>query len=87
MPDFKIFSADKARQMTKDAIKLDDSKLYPIMEKIRQATQKKQFCCYISGGTPDYVLEKLRNLGYATRLEKGCPDDPREHDVYEITWR
>ena len=48
MPDFKIFSADKARQMTKDAIKLDDSELYPIMEKIRQASQKKQFYCYIS---------------------------------------
>ena len=87
MADNKIYSADKAREMTDNTIKLDDSELYPIMDKIKEATKKKEYCCYISGCTKDYIIDKLHALGYKTKLHNGCPSDPRERDVYEISWK
>ena len=81
-----IISAQMARDLTNEAIKNDQQCLEPIMKKIREAVNNKKFNCYIDGSTPDYVISKLQNLGYTTKLEKGDPRDPREHDIYEIKW-
>ena len=83
----EIINADKARNLTREAIQKDDTLLYPIMDKIRAAIQKKEFSCYISGCTPDYVIQKLLSLGYKTKFHKGCPSDPREQDIYEVSWQ
>ena len=86
MDDNGIISATMARQLTDQAIEEDTECLKPIMDKIRDFTKKKQYYCYISGTTPDYVIKKLNDLGYKTKLEKGDPRDPREHDNYCVSW-
>ena len=86
MEQNEIINADKARNLTIEAIQKDDTLLYPIMDKIRAAIQKKEFSCYISGCTPDYVIQKLLSLGYKMKFHKGCPSDPREQDIYEVSW-
>ena len=87
MEQKEILNADKARNLTREVIQKDDTVLYPIMDKIRAAIQKKEFSCYISGCTPDYVIQKLLSLGYKTKFHKGCSSDPREQDIYEVSWQ
>ena len=86
MEQKEILRADEARDLTREVIRKDDTVLYPIMDKIRAAAQKKEFSCYISGCTPDYVIQKLLSLGYKTKFHKGCQSDPREQDIYEVSW-
>ena len=86
MDENEIISATMARQLTDQAIKEDIECLKPIMDKIRDIAKKKQYYCYISGTTPDYVIKKLNDLGYKITLEKGDPRDPREKDLYLISW-
>ena len=81
-----ILSATEAHKMTDEAIENDLESLRPILKKIFEAAQNKQYGCYISGTTPDYVIRKLNILGYKTTLEKGDPRDPREQDIYSISW-
>lgn len=87
MEQKEILNADKARNLTREVIQKDDTVLYPIMDKICAAIQKKEFSCYISGCTPDYVIQKLSSLGYKTKFHKGYTCDPREQDIYEISWQ
>ena len=86
MCENEIISATMARQLTNQAIKEDTECLKLIMNKIRDFAAKKQYYCYISGTTPDYIIKKLNDLGYKTKLQKGDPRDPREQDNYCISW-
>lgn len=86
MCENEIISATMARQFTDQAIKEDTECLKPIMNKIRDFAAKKQYYCYISGTTPDYIIKKLNDLGYKTKLQKGDPRDTREQDNYCISW-
>lgn len=86
MDENGIISATIARQLTDQAIKEDTECLKPIMNKILDFAKKKQYYCYISGTTPDYVIKKLNDLGYKTKLQKGDPRDPREQDNYCVSW-
>ena len=81
-----IISAEDAHNLTKKIIDEDMECLVPIMNKIKEASKKMQYHCYISAPIPDYVLRKLAILGYKTKLEKGDPRDPRETDNYIISW-
>ncbi len=85
--DTNIFSAKVARAMTDKARDEDMSYLKPIMEKIQNNAKSKNYHCYISATTPDYVLEKLRRLGYTVQLIKVDPRDPRETDTIKISWK
>jgi len=82
----EIISAQEAHDLTKETIDNDIKCLIPIMNKIKEATKKMQYHCYIGAPIPDYVLQKLAILGYKTKLEKGDPRDPRETDNYLISW-
>jgi len=86
MDENGIISATMARQLTDQAIAEDTECLKPIMNKIHDFATKKQYYCYISGSTPDYVIKKLNDLGYKTKLQKGDPRDPREQDNYCVSW-
>jgi len=86
MKNTEIISATKARELTIESIENDDKCLIPIMNKIKEAIKKKQYYCYIAGSTSEYVIDKLHTLGYKTKFIQGDFRDPRETDVYEITW-
>ena len=81
-----IIDANTAHQMTDKEIYDDIECLKPIMTKIKDAIKQKKYECYISGSTKDYIIDKLHKLGFKTKLEKGDPRDPREQDVYYISW-
>lgn len=87
LEETNIFSAKVARAMTDKARDEDMSCLKPIMEKIQKNARMKDYHCYISATTPDYILEKLRRLGYVVQLIKGDPRDPRETDTIKISWK
>ena len=87
MEQKEIINADKARNLTREVIQKDDTPLYPIMDKNRAAIQKKEFSCYISGCTSDYVIQKLLSLGYKTKFHRCCLSVPRERDIYEVSWQ
>ena len=86
MSEIEIISAIRAHELTKESIESDNECLGPIMNKIKEATKKKKYSCYISGATPDYIIQKLQILGYKTQYIKGDFRDPRETDIYEISW-
>ena len=87
MNDFEIISANEAYKMTTDSIDKDNSVLKPIMEKIKKAINMKEYHCYIDGSTPEIILNKLVNRGYKVQLIKADPRDPRESDIYKVTWK
>ena len=86
MNEIELISASDAHKMTDEARENDLESLKPILKKISEAAKKKQYNCYINGSTPDYIIQKLHSLGYKTKLEKGDPRDPRETDMYLISW-
>lgn len=86
MENPKILTAEEARKLTKQNIELDDTVLYPIMEKIKEAISKKQYVCYVSAPLESYVLDKLHKLGYNTEYMQCDRDDPRETNMYKIMW-
>ena len=62
----------------------DNKCLEPIMEKIKIAIKKKENYCYI-GLEEEYVLDKLRKLGYIiSDIIKG--DRSFDSDVRKISW-
>lgn len=81
-----IIDANLAHQMTDKKINDDIDCLKPIMNKIKEAINQKKYSCYISGSTKGYVIGKLNLLGYKTKLIQADPRDPRETDIYEISW-
>lgn len=81
-----IFSASEARKITDKAREEDIECLKPIMKKIRENAQKKDYHCYISSSTPKYVITKLENLGYDIKLIKGDFRNPLDQDIYKISW-
>ena len=81
-----IIDAKMAHQMTDKEIHDDVECLKPIMTKIKDAIKQKKYECYISGSTKDYIIDKLHKLGFKTTFMQGDFRDPRESDVYEISW-
>ena len=87
MEQKEIINADKARNLTREAIQKGEIKqLYQAMNEIREAIKVKQFSCYISGRTSDYVIQKLISLGYKTKFHKGVRGDTHNEDRYDISW-
>lgn len=86
MNEIELLSAADAHKMTDTARENDLESLKPILKKISEAAQKKQYYCYIDGSTPDYIIQKLHILGYKTKFIKGDFRDPRETDIYEVIW-
>lgn len=82
----EFITAEQAKKLLEKEIENDNQCLIPIMESIKNAIKQKRNYAYISEGTQDYVIDKLRNLGYKVRLEKASPGDPRETDMYEVKW-
>lgn len=82
-----IIPAYEAQRLTKEAIDKDNSVLDIPMEKIKRAISMKDYHCYISGNTSDIALNKLMALGYKVQLIKADPRDPRETDMYKISWK
>ena len=82
----EVIDAKAAHQLTDKEINDDMECLKPIMGKIKEAIKQKKYNCYISGSTKDYVIDKLKTLGFKIKLDKGDFRDPRESDVYEISW-
>lgn len=79
-----IISAEEARKMLEKEIEKDEACLEPIMELISKAIKRKDNYCYIND-KPEYVLSKLRKLGYTVSdLMKG--DSCREPDCRKISW-
>ena len=86
MNEIEIISAADAHKMTDEARENDLESLKPILKKISEAAQNKQYNCYIDGSTPNYIIQKLYILGYKIKFIKGDFRDPREQDLYEIHW-
>lgn len=86
MENLEILTAEEARNRTKQNIELDDSVLYPIMERIKEAICKKQYVCYVSAPLESYVIDKLHKLGYKTEYMQCDQYGPRETDMYRIMW-
>ena len=87
MEQKEIINADKARDLTREAIQKGEIKqLYRAMNEIREAIKDKQFSCYISGRTSDYVIQKLISLGYKTKFHKDVRGDSHNEDRYDISW-
>lgn len=86
MEIIEIMTAEQAKKLLEKEIEDDKQCLIPIMESIQNAIKQKRNYVHISGGTPDYVIDKLKNLGYKVQLEKGDPRDPKETDMYEVKW-
>ena len=85
MDDIKVFSANKAREMLKDEIENDNICLIPIMDRIQRAIKRKENCCYINSNEKEYVLNKLRELGYTVSdIIKG--DRYFDNDTRKISW-
>ena len=82
----EFITAEQAKKLLEKEIEDDKQCLIPIMEYIKNAIKEKKNYAYISGGTPDYVIDKLKTLGYKVQLEKASPGDSRETDMYEIKW-
>ena len=72
--------------MTNEARENDLESLKPILKEISEAAQNKQYNCYIDGSTPNYIIQKLHILGYKTRFIQADRRDPREQDIYEVSW-
>jgi len=84
MNDVNIFSASEARKMLENEIKKDNSCLIPIMERIQKAIKRKEDCCYIND-EKEYVLDKLRELGY--KVSEVIPGDrPFDISNRKISW-
>ena len=88
MEDIEIIDANEARRLTKEAINKDNSVLKPIMEKIKKAINNKEYYCYISGTTSEYVIDKLHALGYQTQyLTNFDFNDPHSTPLYKVMWK
>lgn len=72
MDDVNIFSASKARKMLENEMEKDNECLIPIMELIKKAIKRKETFCYIKN-EKEYVLNKLRKLGY--KVSEEIPGD------------
>lgn len=84
MEEIKIFSANEAREMLENEIKEDNKCLLPIMERIQKAIKHKENCCYINN-EKEYVLNKLRELGY--KVSELIPGDrPFDSSNRKISW-
>lgn len=84
MEEIKIFSANEAREMLENEIKEDNKCLLPIMERIQKAIKRKENCCYINN-EKEYVLNKLRELGY--KVSELIPGDrPFDSSNRKISW-
>mgnify|MGYP001776433288 CR=1 FL=1 len=87
MEQKEIIDADKARNLTNEAIQKGKIKeLYRAMDEIHEAIKSKKFSCYISGRTSDYVIQKLISLEYKTKFHKGVRGDTHNEDRYDISW-
>lgn len=84
MEEIKIFSANEARKMLETEIENDNKCLIPIMEVIKKAIKRKENCCYIND-EKEYVLNKLRELGY--KVSELIPGDrPFDSSNRKISW-
>jgi hypothetical protein len=82
--DSFIISAEDARKMVQKEKEQDNECLKLIMEKIKIAIKKKENYCYI-GLEEEYVLDKLRKLGYTiSDIIKG--DRYFDGDYRKISW-
>ena len=81
----RVISAKEAAELTRQKIADDNSDLFPIMDSIRKAIEKKDYHCYYSGVLEDYTKQKLNNLGYKVEYCKGGGSQ-REPDYYKISW-
>ena len=82
----EIITAEQANKLLAKEIEDDNKYLIPIMESIKNAIKQKRNYTYINGGIPDYVIDKLKNLGYKVQSGKTSSEDPKEIYMYEIKW-
>lgn len=81
----KVISAKEAAELTRQKIVDDNSDLFPIMDSIRKAIEKKDYHCYYSKVINDYTKKKLNDLGYKVEYCKGGGSQ-FEPDFYKISW-
>jgi len=81
----EIITAIEAAELTTQKIADDNSDLFPIMDSIRKAIEKKDYHCYYSRVIEDYTKKKLEDLGYKVEYFEGG-GNPRESDYYKISW-
>ena len=82
----EIITAEQANKLLAKEIEVDNKYLIPIMESIKNAIKQKRNYTYINGEIPDYVIDKLKNLGYKVQSGKTSSEDPKEIYMYEIKW-
>lgn len=81
----RIISAREAAELLMQKIVDDNSDLFPIMDSIHNAIERKEYYCHYSGILKDYTKKKLQDLGYKVEYFKGSGDQ-REPDYYKISW-
>lgn len=81
----RVISAKEAAELTKQKIADDNSDLFPIMDSIRNAIDRKEYYCHYSGVIKDYTKQKLEDLGYKVEYCTGGGNQ-REPDYYKISW-
>lgn len=81
----KVITAREAAELTKQKIADDNSDLFPIMDSIRNAIERKEYYCHYSGVLKDYTKKKLEDFGYKVEYFKSG-GDAREPDYYKISW-
>ena len=80
-----IISAKEAAELIRQKVANDNSDLFPIMDSIHNAIERKEYYCYYSGILKDYTKKKLEDLGYMVEYFKGGGNQ-REPDYYKISW-